>query len=118
MSDEFDLIEKTPVSLSELKETLDEIKERDGELNFRGNRTVDYLNNVPVMSKENRNKFFDELKALDYSRLKVEIISKLADFLPQNEDELDLVMKSFSTVTLTKEQLLKLLEICKNYSFE
>lgn len=116
MADEFNLIEKSPITLSELKETLNNIQERDGELNFRGNRTVEYLNNIATISKEDRAKFIEEIKGLEIGRMRDDIITKLADFLPQDEAELDLVMKSFGTVTLPKDQLDKILGVCKNFS--
>lgn len=116
MEGEFEIFEKKPVTLSEVKSTLNHIQERDGELNFRGNKTVEYLNEITTISDDDRAKVMEELAALDITRLRPEIVAKLVDFLPQTDIELDLVMKSFGTVTLPKDQLDSILNVCKNYS--
>ena len=58
------LIEERPVSLPELKERLEEIQTRDGNLTFRGNKVRDYLNKLTKMdsktSKELKTKIESE----------------------------------------------------------
>lgn len=116
MEGEFEIFEKKPVTLSEVKSTLAHIQERDGELNFRGNKTVEYLNEIDTISEEDRSKMEDELNGLNIARLRAEIVAKIIDFLPQTDADLDLVMKSFGTVTLPKDQLDSILKVCQNYS--
>ena len=53
------ILNEEPMSMAELKEELDKIKKRDKELNFRANRTEEYLQHfdIPKNSKELYNLF-------------------------------------------------------------
>ena len=43
------IISETPINIYQLKKELEKIKKRDNELNFRTNKTEEYLNQVAAL---------------------------------------------------------------------
>ncbi len=106
---------ETPISMSELKEKLNLIKKRDGELNFRASKTEDYLNQIGctldlTKAKELRKKIED----LEVPRLKPEHIIKIIDILPATEDHLKLVLAGY-ILTISQANLKKIVDLVSEY---
>jgi len=109
------LIEEKPVSLSELKEKLEEIKERDKELDFRGNKVRDYLNKLVKMDTKASNELKSKIISLEIPRIKERQIVKIIDVLPEDLDDLKALMVG-ETTTITDENLQKIIEVVKESS--
>ena len=59
---------------------------KQGELNFRANKTLEYLNAVPVAKPKEGQKLIEELQKLEIPRMKDTHIHKLVDTRPTTLD--------------------------------
>jgi len=103
------ILEETTVPLYVVKEALEKNHEA-GELNFRANKTLEYLQQVPVIKKKDGEKLIKALEELQIPRMKDAIIHKLVDIQPESMEELKGVLSAY-TLTLTKESLDKIFEV-------
>jgi DNA-directed RNA polymerase subunit F len=108
------IIEETAINIVELKQELEKIKERDGELNFRANKTEEYLNTFATSDAKKVEELKKKLTELDASRLKEQHIQKIIDLLPTTAEELRGIMSAYST-SLTKEQQESIIKVVKEY---
>jgi DNA-directed RNA polymerase subunit F len=95
------LIGQEPVMLAEVKESLANIKERDGELSFRAGKCEDYLNDFVDLSAKKANGLKKKIEDLSISRLKTEHVITIVDLLPETVDELKVVLGT--TVSISKK---------------
>lgn len=105
-----EILEKRPVSIAEVKETLKNIHERDEELSFRGGKTEEYVNDVAVLTKEQADKLVEALAALELPRLREDHFIKIIDTMPESPEHLKVIMSGFN-VTITKENLKKIIDV-------
>ena len=70
------IISEEPIGMAEIKKRLVEIKERDGELNFRANKSEEYLNDFVTLKPEQALDLKKKLEGLKISRLKEDQIIK------------------------------------------
>ena len=110
------LVQKeTPVSLVELKAKLEEIKIRDGELNFRGTKTEDYLNQIGLsLTIEKGEELIKKLEEMEIPRLKREHIVKILDIMPVTEEQLKLVLQGY-ILTVSQANMKKITDLVKEY---
>lgn len=107
------IIEETTVPLYIVKEAL-EANQKLGELNFRANKTLEYLQQVPVVKKKDGEKIVAELMKLEISRFKELHAHKLVDTMPKTVDEIKSVLSAY-TVTVTKENLDRINEVLSKF---
>lgn len=105
------ILEDTPVAMHEVKEAL-EHNQKQGELNFRATKTLEYLQQTPIVKKKEGGKLFEELQKLEIPRMKDNIIDKLVDTRPSSMEELKSVLAAY-TFTVSKESLEKIFEVLK-----
>ena len=91
-----EIIEIAPITSSELKEELKRIKKRDTELNFRSNKTAEYLDNFQLIKHSDVDKLKKKLEALGVSRLKEEQIVKIIDLMPTSVDDLKVIISGYN----------------------
>ncbi len=103
------ILEETTVPLYVVKEAL-LANQKDAELNFRANKTLDYLDQIPVVKKKDGEKLVAELLKLEIPRLKESHIHKLVDTKPINAEEVKSVLSAY-TITVSKENLDKIAEV-------
>ncbi|MFC1741023.1 hypothetical protein ACFL3V_00615 [Nanoarchaeota archaeon] len=104
---------ETPITMSELKDELKKIKKRDEELNFRAEKTEEYLSQFVDLKDKEAKALIKKLEALDVPRLRPEHIVKLVDILPATIDEVKLVLQGY-TITVTKENLKRIADAIKD----
>ena len=109
---EIKIIEERPITMLEMKDSLEAIEKRDKALNFRSNKTNEYLNFLVTNKKKELEDIRKKIVALNILRLKERHIVKLLDLMPEDLDSLK-VMISGENLTLTEEDLKKLLESLK-----
>lgn len=97
-------IEEKPLSLAEVKEILDKAEKRDSELNYNSGRSKDFLENFVQLTNDKKEELRKKLLSLDLTRLKEEHISKIADFLPVNENELKIILQAYPLSLPKKDQ--------------
>jgi len=106
------ILNEVPISMKELKEELAKIKKRDKELNFRANKTEDYLNQFVSMKKEKE--LEEELNKLKIPRIKEQHIKKIVDILPVTVDELKTLIQGYP-ISVNADNLKKIVDVVKKY---
>ena len=108
-------ITEEPITMAELKEELSKIKKRDEALNFRAEKTEEYLNQFAVLKEKQAKELFKKIESLDVPRLKPEHIVKLIDILPTTQDEVKLVLQGY-TITVTKENVKRIADAIQEFT--
>jgi DNA-directed RNA polymerase subunit F len=98
------VITETPITMAELKDELEKIKKRDSALNFRAEKTQEYLDQFVTLKSKDAKELFKKIEDLNIPRLKPEHIVKLIDIMPATADEVKVVLQGY-TITVTKENL-------------
>ncbi|PIN87235.1 hypothetical protein COV19_00685 [Candidatus Woesearchaeota archaeon CG10_big_fil_rev_8_21_14_0_10_44_13] len=93
--------------MAELKEDLKKIKERDGELNFRANKTEEYLGLFSNVEVGKARELKEKLKKLDIPRLKEEHITKIVDIMPATSEEVKSILQGY-TITVNNDNVKKI----------
>jgi len=106
------IVSETPIGLYNLKKELERIKKRDGELNFRANKTEEYLNQIGVL--KNADELFDKLAKLNIPRLKESHIHKIVDIMPTTVSDLKVVLQGY-TITLNNESMKKIVDTVSEF---
>ncbi|MBI4439401.1 hypothetical protein HY638_00345 [Candidatus Woesearchaeota archaeon] len=102
-----EVLSETPLSVVEMKEELDRIKKRDKELNFRAQKTEEYLQAF-VESKKGL-ELKKKLIALEIPRLREQHICKIIDIMPITPADVKAVLQGY-TVTLSTENIKKIVD--------
>jgi len=109
-----EIIKEVPISMSELKTELGKIKKEGEELNFRAERTEEYLNTFVELSAAKSTELRKKLTDSGIPRLKEEHIVKIMDTLPVTQEGVSNVLQGY-TVTITKDNLKKIAELVKDF---
>ena len=104
-----EILNQHPISMAQAKEELETIKKRDGELNFRGQKTEEYLASFSLQ-KKNADEIYKKLEELGIPRMKPEHIIKIVDLAPATMEELKCALQGY-TLTITAENLKKIVTI-------
>ena len=105
-----DIEEKKPVTISEAKEILKEVKRQ----NYVQKQALEYATKFSKLSVTKSKKLIDELLEAGIPRIKDRHLVKLADLMPHTHDEMRAIFAK-EEITLTKQDLDKVLEILKKY---
>ena len=108
------VLEQRPVTITEVKDTLNKIQKRDEELTFRGGKTLDYVNEVPTISMTKVKELKKKIKELEIPRLKDEQIVKIIDTMPESPEHLKIILTGFN-VTIVKDNLKKITDLLDDY---
>ncbi|MCF7861503.1 hypothetical protein K9M79_04630 [Candidatus Woesearchaeota archaeon] len=108
------IMEKQALSMMDVKDHIKKITSRDKELNYRANKTKEYIEVFCNSTKKAHTELIKELSELDIARLKDIHILKIADILPKTIDELKIVLQGY-TVSLNNENLKKIVTVVKKY---
>ena len=109
------IISETPITMAELKEDIKNIKERDKELNFRSQKTEEYLNLFVEISDKQAKEIKEKIEKLNIPRLKLEHIVKVVDIMPQSVEEAKSVLSAYP-ITITNENLKKIVDVVLQYA--
>jgi DNA-directed RNA polymerase subunit F len=108
------VISETPVTMAEVKFELEGIKGRDKELNFRSQRTDEYLNIFVKIDTKKAEDLKKKLEKLSIPRMGAEHIVKIVDLLPKTVEELKIILQGYP-LTITKENMQKIVDVVKDY---
>ncbi len=109
-----EVLEKHPSNMVSTRSELQRIEERDGELSFRGNRTMDYLNEFVQLDEDEAEELKEELLDLDIARLKEEFVHKIIDTLPRDMDELEVLLQGY-TLSMDEDDMKEVMDIVEDY---
>jgi len=108
------VINEQPMNVVDVKESLEKIKERDNGLNFRAQKTLDYIQSTHKLSVKQAKELSAALEKLGISRLKEVHIHKLIDTLPTAEDDVNCILQGY-TLNLKKDDMKKIAETIKGF---
>ena len=103
------ILEEQPVTMVQLKEDLKKIKKRDEELNFRANKTEEYLNSFVTIKKTEAADLHKKITDLNIPRLKEEHLVKIIDLFPASVEELKAIMSGY-TITISADNAKKIVD--------
>ena len=110
-----DMAEEKPITMAELKEELKTIKKRDEALNFRAEKTEEYLAQFTVLKEKDAKELYKKIEDLQVPRMRPEHIVKLIDILPTNPEEVKLVLQGY-TITVTKDNLKRIADAIQEFT--
>ena len=90
------------MTLTDVKDALTSVQERDEELSFRAGKTVDHLNHLNLPDMKAKQELFEKIQALDVPRLKPQHIHKIIDIRPASVKELAIILSGY-TLTVNKD---------------
>ncbi|MEM4264093.1 MAG: hypothetical protein QW666_04355 [Candidatus Woesearchaeota archaeon] len=108
------ILNETPVSAAEIKEELKKIKDRDKELNFRAQKTEDYLNQMVQLDAKKAKELKEKLEKLNIPRIKEQHIAKILDIMPTTDKDVTVVLQGYA-ITITKENAKKIADVVAEY---
>ena len=106
------ILGEQPLTMGELKKHLESIQKRDGELNYRATRTLEYLNHLPL-AKETE-KILAKIVELNIPRLKELHVAKIVDLMPTTVDEVKMALSGY-IVTVNQDNLKKILTVLDEF---
>lgn len=106
------IIAENPLTMGEVKEKIDEIKKRDKELNFRANKTEEYINQVTTV--KNSKELIKKIEELQIPRLKDHHIKKIIDILPKTEEGVKIVLQGY-TLTVNTKNIKRIVDVIKKF---
>jgi len=110
-----EILSEHPVTMVEVKEEIEKIKQRDKELNFRVGKTEEYLNHFKTLCKKEEEELIKKTEKLDIPRLKDIHIKKIADLMPRNVDDLKIILQGY-TLTISNENIKKIVDIVNEFT--
>ena len=108
------IIEETPINMGILESELAKIKKRDEELNFRANKTIEYLHNFKHLKKKNADELQKEIEELKVPRMKPNHTHKIIDTLPKTLEELKVVLQGYP-LTVKQDDMKRIVSVVKKY---
>ena len=109
-----EIVEKKSMNLSSLKDHLADIKKRDGELSFRGQKTEEYITELALLKVKDADELFKAIEKLSIPRLKDVQINKVIDTLPKSVPELKVLLQGYS-IPVTNDNLKKIVDLVAEY---
>jgi len=106
------IISENPMNIYQLKKELEKIRKRDNELNFRANKTEEYLNQIATL--KNSDEFFEKIMKLNIPRLKEQHIQKIIDITPTTINDLKVIVQGY-TITLNNESMKKIVDTVNEF---
>lgn len=109
-----DILKETPITLVELKEELEKIKKRDEELNFRANKTEEYLSQFVTLPAKKAEELKEKITKLKIPRLKDEHMAKIIDLLPTTVEGLKVILQGY-TLTVSQDSMKKIVVVVQEF---
>ncbi|MBW3004534.1 hypothetical protein KY310_01770 [Candidatus Woesearchaeota archaeon] len=100
------VLNESPITAAEVKDELKKIRKDHKELNFRAQKTEDYLNQIVSDSKKSA-ELVKKLESLKIPRLREHQIAKLADIMPTTEKDVKFVLQGYA-IAVKKEDMQKI----------
>ena len=108
------IISQVPINTSELHAEMKRIKERDKELGFRAQKTIDYLESLNVLDEKKAKELLDKLLKLDIPRLRDVHFFKIIDVMPTNAKDVKIALQQYN-LTVSQENCKKIADVVAEY---
>lgn len=112
-----EILSETPINTIDLKHEVEKIRKRDTEINFRAERTEEYLKHIVHLSQQKGKELYEKLEKLNVPRLKELHIHKIIDTMPASVETLKAVLQGY-VITVSNDNLKKIAEIVSEYAAE
>ncbi len=109
------VVSESPISMAAMKAELETIKTRDGELNFRGQKTDEYLQQFVKLSDKDAEELTKKIDSLNVPRLKPDHVAKIIDVMPANVEDLKIILQGYS-LAITNDNLNKIVEAVSEHA--
>jgi len=109
---EIETLEEIPLSLLDLKDSLESINKRDKLLSSKGTKVLDYISKITNLKPKELAEMRKKLTECGVERLKEKQIVKIIDLMPKDIDSLKTIFTG-DNLTLKQEDLKKILECLK-----
>lgn len=108
------ILNEQPMSMAEVKDELGKIMKKKEELNFRANKTYDYLKEFSKLSNAKAKELREKIEALNIPRLKDEHIVKIVDTMPKAAEEVKVLLSGY-TITISQDNAKKIADVVTEY---
>jgi len=109
-----DIISEEAIDIYQLKEELNTIEEREGELSFRSQKTKEFVDSISQFeSIEKAKEARQAIEDLNIPRFKSEYVSKIIDIKPLTTDDLKQLISVFG-ISVKEDILKKIISILNN----
>jgi DNA-directed RNA polymerase subunit F len=109
-----EIIKETALTMSELRDEIEKIKKKSEKLNFRAEKTEEYLNQFAILDSKKSAELKEKLEKMNIPRLKEEHITKIVDLLPTSAEDIKSILHGY-TITITNDNLKKIAECVKDF---
>ncbi|MFT4326967.1 MAG: hypothetical protein ACMXYK_05685 [Candidatus Woesearchaeota archaeon] len=106
------IISEEAISMYDVLSSLKKMEKEDGELNFRAEKTKEYIQEVKQLTDKKAKEVTEGILALDIPRLRPEHIVKILDVNPVSVEDLKQLIASFN-ITVKDDNLKKIIEVLK-----
>ncbi len=107
------IIGEVPINIYQLKRELEAVKKRDKELDFRENKTYEYLSLLTPL--KDADELFKKIMELDIPRIRDTHVHKIIDILPQTVNDLSVVLQAYP-ITVSKENMKKIVDTITEFA--
>jgi len=108
------ILSQVPINSAELHAEMKRIKERDKELGFRAQKTIDYLESMAVLEAKKGKELMDKLLKLEVPRLRDMHFHKIIDLKPTNAKDVKIALQGYN-LTVSQENCKKIADTVAEY---
>ncbi len=108
------VIEEVALNLVEVKEMLKKIKDRDQELNFRAQKTVEYLDAISTIKPKQAKELKEKLLGMEIPRIKELHVQKIIDIMPRTPEGVKTLFSGFN-ISITADNVKKIVDAVHEY---
>jgi DNA-directed RNA polymerase subunit F len=111
-----EFVEEKTVSLVDAKKLLEKVEKRDLELNYRSNKTKEFLDIfASILTDKQGDELRQKLLDLKLTRLRDDHITKIVDFLPTDLEQLKVVLQAYPLSMPKKDQEM-IIDVVKGFA--
>lgn len=110
---DFEIIDKKPVTLAEVKKELAKAKKTELEENKLMAKAKEITESFSLVDEARAKEMIEQIKSLNVLSLRDEDVIKIIDFMPKDEDEFRYIFASANSTTFKKEDITKILDLLK-----
>jgi len=109
-----EIVSSEPTNAAVLKDELQKIKERDGELNFRAQKTLEYLEQFCRISEKKAAELMEKLLAFNVPRLREMHYNKIIDIMPTHMNDVKVALQGYN-ITVTNDNCKKIADVVAEF---
>ncbi len=108
------IISEVPLNTVAVRAFLRKNQKKQKELNYRANKTLEFLNYAVNLDENKAAELYDKLQNLKIPRLKDHHIHKIIDIQPLRKEEIKLIFQGYP-ITITQENMKRIADTVKDF---